>query len=76
MQKCIPRLKVEHILQANGMIKELKDLKAWVKFKAPQRYPIDATVNSFSDAVLTRQSFAAVDNSGSQRICLLKTKCV
>ena len=33
MQQCVTYLKIEHIIQANGMLKELKDLKAQIVYK-------------------------------------------
>ena len=50
MQQCVPRLKIEQIVQTNGMLNELKDLKANVKFRAPEHELSDAVDTTFSDA--------------------------
>ena len=50
MHQCVPRLMIEQIVQANGMLKKIKDLKASVKFRAPEHELPDAVVTTFSDA--------------------------
>ena len=50
MQQCVPYLKVEHITEANGMLKELKDLKAEILFRHLGGKIMGATIESFSDA--------------------------
>ena len=50
MQQCVPYLKVDHVVQANGMLKELKDLKAEILYKCLGGDVAEATIESFSDA--------------------------
>lgn len=50
MQQCVPYLKIEHIVQANGMLKELKDLKAEITYQKIGGEVTAATIESFSDA--------------------------
>lgn len=50
MQQCVPYLKIDHIVQANGMLKELKDLKAEILYKNLWVDIAEATIESFSDA--------------------------
>ena len=49
-QQRVPYLKIEHIIQANGMLKELKDLKAQIVYKTLQGDIAMERVESLSDA--------------------------
>lgn len=50
MQQRIPSLKVHDLCEANGMLKEMRDLKPIVAFPKPNKEIKTATITSFSDA--------------------------
>lgn len=50
MQQRVPRLTVEDLIQANGMLKEMRDMRAEVIYRSPKARIQRVVVTSFSDA--------------------------
>lgn len=50
MQQKVPRLNIDDVIQANGMLKEMKEMKASITFKTPSDDVEKVVVTSFSDA--------------------------
>lgn len=61
MQQCVPFLKVEPLSQANGILKELNELKSEIRFKKHIGLVHKAAVLSFSDADLTSHDPNSMD---------------
>lgn len=50
MQQRVPRLTVDDLIQANGMLKEMRDMKAEVFYRSPKVQIKKVVVTSFTDA--------------------------
>lgn len=50
MQQRVPRLTVEDLVQANGMLKEMRDFKAEITYRSPEGSINKVIETSFSDA--------------------------
>lgn len=64
MQQRVPNLRVEELVQANGMLKEAREMKADIMFRPPADNTNKVVVTTFSDAAFNISQSATYGQTG------------